>query len=170
MDGLSIEQRLSRLEAIEQITALKHRYLRASDNKDVAGFRAAFIREGAVIDYGPMGSFPDADGIAAVFEKIALNKADGAHTILDMHHAVHPDITVTADNAAEGRWSLRFRQIDLEAGTETIAAMEYLDRYVVEDGEWKIAYSKSVPLWSLTRPLGEVTALVDNMPIEVEAS
>ena len=48
--------------------------------------------------------------------------------------------------------------------------MEYLDRYVVEDGEWKISYSKSMPLWTLTRPLGEVTALVDNMPIEVEAS
>ena len=51
-----------------------------------------------------------------------------------------------------------------------VKAMEYLDRYVVEDGEWKISYSKSMPLWTLTRPLGEVTALVDNMPIEVEAS
>ena len=170
MDGLTIEQRLNRLEAIEQIKALKHRYLRASDNKDVAGFRAAFIRKGAVIDYGPMGSYPDADGIAEVFQKVALAKDDESHTILDMHHAVHPDITVTGDDTAEGRWSLRFRQIDLKARTETIAAMEYLDRYVVEDGQWKISYSKSMPLWTLTRPLGEVTALVDNMPIEVEAS
>ena len=48
--------------------------------------------------------------------------------------------------------------------------MEYLDRYVVEDGEWKISYSKSMPLWTLTRPLGEVTALADNMPIEVKAA
>lgn len=170
MSELTIEQRLSRLEAVRQITALKHRYLRASDNKDLSGFRAAFIREGAEIDFGPMGSYPDADGIAAVYEQVALNKEDGAHTILDMHHAVHPDIQVTGDDTAEGRWSLRFRQIDLAASTETIAAMEYQDRYVIEDGQWKIAYSRSMPLWSLTRPLGEITALVDNMPIEVAAS
>lgn len=169
MDVDTIEQRLARLEAVQQIMALKHRYLRACDNKDPVGFRAAFIREGAVIDFGPMGSFPDADGIAAVYEQIALRKEDGAHTVLDMHHAVHPDIEVTGAETAQGRWSLRFRQIDLAASTETVAAMEYRDRYVVEDGEWKMSHSRSMPLWSLTRPLGEVVALTDNMPISIDA-
>lgn len=170
MSELTTEQRLGRLEAVQQITALKHRYLRACDNKDARGFRAAFIRQGAVIDFGPMGSYPDADGIAAVYAQVALNKDGDSHTILDMHHAVHPDIDVTGDDTAEGRWSLRFRQIDLAAATETISAMEYLDRYVIEDGQWKISYSRSMPLWSLTRPLGEVVALVDNMPIDIAAS
>ena len=169
MVELTIEQRLARLEAVQQITALKHRYLRACDNKDVRGFRDAFIRTGAVIDFGPMGSYSDADGIAAVYEQIALNKDNGSHTILDMHHAVHPDIEVTGDATAQGRWSLRFRQIDLSGSTETVSAMEYLDRYVIEDGQWRISYSRSMPLWSLTRPLGEVVALVDNMPIDITA-
>lgn len=169
MVELTIEQRLARLEAVQQITALKHRYLRACDNKDVRGFRDAFIRTGAVIDFGPMGSYSDADGIAAVYEQIALKKDDGAHTILDMHHAVHPDIEVTGDTTAQGRWSLRFRQVDLSGSTETVAAMEYLDRYVIEDGQWRISYSRSMPLWSLTRPLGEVVALADNMPIDITA-
>lgn len=169
MDNLTIEQRVARLEAVQQITALKHRYLRACDNKDVDGFRSAFIRRGATIDFGPMGSYSDADGIAEVYEQIALRKHGDAHMILDMHHAVHPDIEVTGDDTAQGRWSLRFRQLDFAASTETISAMEYLDRYVIEDGEWKISYSRSMPLWSLTRPLGEVVALADNMPIDITA-
>lgn len=167
MDVWTVEQRLARLEAVQQITALKHRYLRACDNKDPDGFRAAFIREGATIDFGPMGSFPDANGIASVYEQVALRKENGAHTILDMHHAVHPDIEITGEDTAQGRWSLRFRQIDLAASTETVAAMEYRDRYVIEDGEWKISHSRSMPLWSLTRALGEVVALADNMPITI---
>lgn len=169
MDELTMDQRLARLEAVQQITALKHRYLRACDNKDPEGFRAAFIRHGATIDFGPMGSFPDADGIAVVYEQVALHKNDGAHTILDMHHAVHPDIEISGADTAQGRWSLRFRQIDLTASTETVAAMEYWDRYVIEDGEWRISHSRSMPLWSLTRPLGEVMALADNMPITITA-
>lgn len=167
MDDLTLGQRVARLEAVQQITALKHRYLRACDNKDVVGFRDAFIRQGAAIDFGPMGTYSDADGIAEVYAQIALRKNGDGHAVLDMHHAVHPDIELTGEGAARGRWSLRFRQIDLSASTETISAMEYLDRYVVEDGQWRIAYSRSMPLWSVTRPLGEVVALTDNMPIDV---
>ena len=186
MDELTMDQRLARLEAVQQITALKHRYLRACDNKDPEGFRAAFIRHGATIDFGPMGSFPDADGIAAVYEQVALHKNDGAHTILDMHHAVHPDIQILDAHGDEAeRYVLctlidELHRTDTAAtlviddwhrvtSTETVAAMEYWDRYVIEDGEWRISHSRSMPLWSLTRPLGEVMALADNMPITITA-
>src|SRR5699024_8720833 len=59
----ALEARLDALEAKEAIIALKHRYLRACDAKDAESFRSAFIDRGAVIDYGPLGRFDDADGI-----------------------------------------------------------------------------------------------------------
>ncbi|NEW36934.1 nuclear transport factor 2 family protein, partial [Nocardia cyriacigeorgica] len=65
-----LARRLARLEAVESIKALKHRYFRACDAKDPKGFRDCFIASGSALDYGELGAF-DADGMAAIFESIA---------------------------------------------------------------------------------------------------
>ncbi|MGW6421642.1 nuclear transport factor 2 family protein [Nocardia sp. NPDC055053] len=145
---------LARLAAIESITALKHRYFRACDAKDPEGFRDCFVAVGSALDYGELGSM-DADGMAAVFASIALQQVDGKHAILDMHHGVHPDITVRTDGTASGRWTLRFRQVNLIERTETVATGEYTDEYRVEDGRWKIATCTFHRLWAITRPLDD---------------
>ncbi|MFE7721768.1 nuclear transport factor 2 family protein [Nocardia rhizosphaerihabitans] len=145
---------LARLAAIESITALKHRYFRACDAKDPEGFRDCFVAVGSALDYGELGAM-DADGMAAVFASIALQQVDGKHAILDMHHGVHPDITVRADGTASGRWTLRFRQVNLIERTETVATGEYADEYRVEDGRWKIATCTFHRLWAITRPLDD---------------
>ncbi|MFI6223204.1 nuclear transport factor 2 family protein [Nocardia salmonicida] len=93
--------------------------------------------------------------MAAVFASIALRRVDGKHTILDMHHGVHPDITVGEDDTASGRWTLRFRQVDLVERTETVATGEYADEYLVENGHWKIATCHFRQLWAITRPLDD---------------
>lgn len=145
-----LAQRVARLEAVEAIKALKHRYLRACDAKDPKAFRECFIAAGAAVDYGTLGSF-DADGMAAVFEKIALRKVDGKNVILDMHHGTHPDITVHDAEHASGKWTLKFRQVNLIENTETVMTGEYDDEYVVEDGGWKIAACRFAQYWSITR-------------------
>lgn len=145
---------LARLAAIESITALKHRYFRACDAKDPEGFRDCFVAVGSALDYGELGAM-DADGMAAVFASIALQQVDGKHAILDMHHGVHPDITVRADGTASGRWTLRFRQVNLIERTETVATGEYADEYRLEDGRWKIATCAFHRLWAITRPLDD---------------
>lgn len=160
-----LAERIERLEHIEQIKTLKYRYWRACDNKDPRGFREAFIDRGAVIDYGPLGSFDDADGIAAVYEAIALRKNGDTHVILDMHHGMHPDIRITGPGAAEGRWTLRFRQLNLTERTETVSSIEYFDTYAVEDGRWKIASCKAAQLWSMTTPLGDDVVVTESLPI-----
>lgn len=154
MPSPDIAARIARLEAIEDIKALKHRYLRACDAKDPTEFRACFIASGASIDYGRLGAFDDADGIARVFERIALQKIDGRNAILDMHHAMHPDIAVHGETTASGRWTLKFRQVNLFDNTETVATGEYDDEYVIEDGRWKMSKCHFRRYWSITRPIG----------------
>lgn len=161
MTERTIEQRLDDLERIEAIKALKHRYLRACDAKDADTFRACFIDRGAEIDYGPLGKFDDADPIAEVFRTIALQKVDGRNVILDMHHAFHPSITLHADELASGQWTLAFRQVNLIDNTETVRSVEYVDEYVVENGEWKMSKCQSITLWSMTRPLGPDTVVTE---------
>lgn len=159
----TVEERLARLEAIEQIKALKYRYLRACDAKRPEDFRNCFIAKGAIVDYGPrIGKFEDADGIAAVFSHIALKRVDDKVVILDMHHAMHPVIDVLSETEATGAWTLRFRQVDLEAGVERVSAIEYADRYVVEDGEWRIARCEVTVLWTIVKPLPDGVEITES--------
>ncbi|BBY55101.1 nuclear transport factor 2 family protein [Mycobacterium koreense] len=150
---MNIENRLDALEQIEAIKALKHRYFRACDAKDAATFRDCFCADGARLDYGALGTFDSADHLAAIFRRIAGHTVDGKPAVLDMHHGIHPDITVLAPDRAKGRWTLKFRQLNLIENTEKILTGDYDDEYVLEDGRWKIAASRFDALWSLTRPL-----------------
>lgn len=153
--GEQWDMRLDRFEQVERIRGLKHRYLRACDAKDVDGFRSAFVSGTADIDYGPMGVFDNADDLAALFRRVALAQADGGPVVLDMHHGIHGDIAIEGPGRATGRWTLSFRQANLVERTLRTAAIEYDDRYVLEQGEWRIAASRARTLWALVEPLTE---------------
>jgi len=154
---VSIEERLAALEQIEAIKALKHRYFRACDAKDPDTFRACFIAEGADLDYGPLGGVTDADRMAEIFRRIALHTVEGKHVILDMHHAMHPDIAITGPGRASGQWTLKFRQLNLIERTERLLTGEYDDDYLIEGGQWKMSRSHFRQLWSMVRPLSDDT-------------
>ncbi len=150
----TLEERVAALEAGEQIKALKYRYLRACDRKDAEAFRDCFVAEGATMDYGPTGAFEDRDALTAVFRSVGLARDDdGRYVVLDMHHAMHPVIEPLGGGRAKGAWTLRFRQVDRVAGTESVSAIEYDDRYEVEDGRWLIRSSHVTVLWRIARPL-----------------
>lgn len=153
MDTTSAQ--IAALAAVSDITALKHNYWRACDAKDVNGFRASFIAEGAVIDYGALGRFDDAAPMVAIFERVALAKVDGRHVVLDMHTGGHPDIEVTGPDSARGSWSLRFRQVNTVQRTETVSVGEYHDEYRLEDGKWRMSVCRFTQHWSIMRPLGD---------------
>jgi hypothetical protein len=156
-----LRERLDRLEQRELIRDLKHRYLRACDAKDVAAMRACFVDGPADLDYGPLGHFDRADELVAVFERIALERGADGYRVLDMHHAVHDHIDLDGDGRARGLWTLRFRQLDRQQRTETLAAIEYEDRYVRVDGDWRVAACRARLLWSLIRPLPEDALVID---------
>ncbi|MBK7730833.1 MAG: nuclear transport factor 2 family protein [Gammaproteobacteria bacterium] len=160
----TLESRIARLEAIEAIKSLKHRYLRACDRKDPEGFRAAFVSQGASVDYGPrIGRFEDADGITEVYRRIALQRQEGLFVVLDMHHALHPDIEIISETEARGAWTLRFRQVTLTDRIEQISAIEYDDRYEVEDGEWRIRSCHVRTLWTLATPLPDDAQVTETL-------
>jgi hypothetical protein len=152
-----LAERIASLERVQAICELKYRYWRACDAKDPEVMRDCFVRSGAKIEYGPMGSYDDADPLVTVFTKIALRRLDdGRWAVLDMHHGLHPQITVQDATHARGRWTLHFRQIDVAGGTERLSTGEYEDEYVIEDGRWVIAATTYTPRWTLSRPLDGV--------------
>jgi hypothetical protein len=151
-----LAERIANLERIQAICELKYRYWRACDAKDPNAMRDCFVRSGAKIEYGPMGSYDDAEPLVAVFTKIALRRLDdGRWAVLDMHHGLHPQITVHDPTHASGQWTLHFRQIDVAGAAERLSTGEYEDEYVVEDGHWRIAATTYAPRWTLSRPFGE---------------
>lgn len=156
---MNIEQRVDELEQIEAIKTMKYRYWRACDAKDPQGFRDCFIASGARIDYGVLGSFDDVEPMVQIFEKVALHTVDGKHVIFDMHHGMHPEITLTGDGTATGRWTLRFRQVNLIEKTEMSSTGEYDDEYVLENGEWKMSRCSFTETWSMVRPLDPATVV-----------
>ena len=67
-----------------------------------------------------------------------------------------------APRRATGTWTLQFRQVDREKGTETLSTGEYSDVYVVEDdgiedGRWVMSECLFTPGWSVTRSLDDAT-------------
>lgn len=154
-----LEDRLAALEAVEEIKRVKYRYLRACDNKRPDEFRACFAPD-AVLDYGEkLGSFTGVDGIARLFEAIALKQVEGRYVVFDMHHALHPDIRLTGSDTADGDWSLRFRQVNLEHRTQTVGAIEYSDSYLRTDQGWRISRSEVRELWTMATPLPETATV-----------
>jgi SnoaL-like domain len=153
-----LRARISRLEAIQAIERLKYRYWRACDSKDVDGVRQCFVRHGAEIDYGPgLGPFNDREQLLDVFAELALRRVDGRWTFHDIHHGVHPDIELIDDKSAVGRWTFGFTRVNLVDQTIERASLEYHDRYVVDEGDWRIQRSRVTPLTSFAVAIPEGT-------------
>lgn len=67
---MTLEQRIARLEALEAIRELKHRYLNACDLKDVTAIRDCFAQGPVLIDYGPLGVFNDREPFLALYREL----------------------------------------------------------------------------------------------------
>ncbi len=133
--------RLRRLEDIEAIKQLKHRYFIACDGKDAEGFKQCFV-EGAgqvQIAFGRIGDFNDRDALTATFSKLACEDH-----IVEMHHAQNPVIELLSDDAAQARWGLYYFMINTQERSCTQLGGHYNDRYVKRDGRWLISASEFV--------------------------
>ena len=164
-----LARRLARLEAVEQIERLKYRYLRACDRKDPESMRQCFVRDGAEIDYGPLGTFEGRDQLVDLYTRLALRREDGTWLYHDIHQGHHPEIDVTGEGKATGRWTLSFMRVNLENRVIEQASIEYVDSYELEDGAWKIRASKVTPLTSFSVPIPEAARVSAGVPARPSA-
>ena len=148
-----LEQRLLRLEAIDEIKTLKSRYFLACDTKNPELMRECFVDGKLHIDYGPVGKFSHRDELVALFTDI------GCHPhMLEMHHGHNPVIEllwgedVSDDSAqmnrhtdapehAKASWELCYQVINTLEKTLTQLAIIYSDQYLKVDDCWKIQSS-----------------------------
>ncbi|UVM24468.1 nuclear transport factor 2 family protein [Pseudomonas wadenswilerensis] len=130
---MSLEQRIAHLEALDAIRQLKHRYFNACDLKQVAVIRDCFAEGEILIDYGPVGIFRDRDSFVALYQQLACQDR-----VIDLHHGANPEIQLTSDDEAQGRWALYYFNLDGESGATRQLGGIYLDRYRRIDGQWKL--------------------------------
>ncbi|NKY89052.1 nuclear transport factor 2 family protein [Nocardia veterana] len=139
------------LVALEEIRALKYRYLRTLDMREWDEF-ADTLAEDAVADYGsPSGGKPlQFEGRAAI---VGYLSGAMSGTMITSHVCSHPEIAIDGDTAS-GSWCLEDTVIVPEHGIMIRGAAYYRDTYRREaDGRWRITrtgyqrnYETMVPL------------------------
>jgi hypothetical protein len=135
---LTLERRLARLEDERAIRDLKARYLRACDLKDPEGVRDTLAAVGAVIDFEGFPAFADRDAFVEVYRAMGCQPG-----IFDIHLGGNGVIDFDGPDAARGRWSLFFHNINLAQRTLTQMGVQYEDEYARRDGRWWISVTRS---------------------------
>jgi hypothetical protein len=131
--ALSIEGRLGRLEAIEEIKALKTRYCALCDaDYEPDGLAALFLPD-AVWDGGLFGRHEGREAIRTFFRGISGSIRFAAHLVLN------PIIEVQSADAATGKWRLIMPCTVMADNGEAEARWllsEYDEIYARHEGAW----------------------------------
>ena len=133
-----MEATLQQALDIEAIKKLKARYFRCIDTKDWVGFAQVFAENARML-------VPEADvditGRDAIAESIAA-LLDGVQTV---HHGHMPEIEIESDERATGVWAM-FDYVEWppDRGNRVgiVGYGHYFERYVREDGAWRIAETR----------------------------
>jgi hypothetical protein len=133
---VTLEQRLSRLEAIEAIKQLKARYFHACDRKELETVRECFSPGKIDLRYGRIGNFSDREQMLTVFAELACQPH-----IVEMHHGQNPRIEIQDEENATGNWGIYYYLIDTRRQTTTQLAGYYEDAYLRRQDQWCITRS-----------------------------
>lgn len=164
---MDLEQRISRLEAMEAIKQLKHRYFHACDTKQVALVRQCFASGSIDLQYGRIGSFSDREEMLAVFSELACQDH-----IIEMHHGQNPQIVVVDADNATATWGLYYFLIDTRRDLVTQLAGFYDDSYKRVDEQWQITRSHytvtSTQIFDLSQGMAQVIFAGAAAPAELD--
>jgi uncharacterized protein (TIGR02246 family) len=115
---------------IEAIKKLKARYFRCIDTKDWNGMREVYARDAVMNDEESRSLWHGREEIVAGLEHW-LSQA------ITVHHGHMPEIELTGPGEARGIWSM-FDLVD-HPEFRLEGHGHYHERYVIEDGAWRIA-------------------------------
>ena len=137
MTDTDIESRLRRMEDIEAIRTLKHRYCAACDDDYNVNQLAVLFTEDAVWDGGALGCFNGRDSIRKFFA------ASSRVAPFAIHQVSNSIIEIDGDQAT-GSWYLWEPIVMVRESQPTAMwmAATYSDRYVRVGAEWLFEHVK----------------------------
>jgi uncharacterized protein (TIGR02246 family) len=119
------------LAAIEQIRQLKARYFRLMDTKQFEAMRALFARDARLVDEESNTTWTGRDAIVDGLARVL------AAPVRTVHQGHMPEIELLSATEARGVWAMNDW---VDAPAFTLEGWgHYHERYVVEDGAWRIA-------------------------------
>jgi hypothetical protein len=132
MPELSLEQRISRLESIEQIRTLKAIYCEFCDRGYDPDGIAGLFTEDAVWDGGIFGRYEGKQAISQFFKGASGTLVFAAHLVMN------PIISFVDDDTATGKWRLWQPATQNEDGKLECKFLlaGYEDVYVRTGGAW----------------------------------
>ena len=152
----------TRLVEIEAIKQLKARYQRAVDTKDWELMRSVLAPDARSIYSDGKYAY---EGRDAIVEFLADPRGLGNPEIVSMHHAHTPEIELTSETTAKGKWYLEDFVITAlpsdwaPNGTVMHGTGIYLDEYVKLDGAWFIKETGYERIFEDFQPRGENSRL-----------
>lgn len=164
---MSVEARLMKLEAIEDIRKLKARYFHACDSKKPDLVRECFAIGKIDLRYGRIGNYGDREQLVEVFSELACHDH-----IVEMHHGQNPQIEILDENTATAIWGLYYYLIDIRSATVTQLAGTYDDAYIRVEGKWQMCKSwydvRSTQIFDLSEGLAKVIFAGGAAPSELD--
>jgi acetyl esterase/lipase len=134
------------LAAIEQIKQLKARYFRLMDTKQFDAMRAVFAKDARLHDEQSDTRWSGRDAIVRGLAEVLAN----ARTV---HQGHMPEIELLGDSEARGIWAMNDW---VEQPDFTLEGWgHYHERYVIEDGAWRIADERISRLRVVITPKGK---------------
>jgi SnoaL-like protein len=158
MDAQLTDTRLADLLAIEDIRRVKHRYLRAVDQKNWTELESVLTPD-AVANYGTpaMGKPLVLEGRDVILKFMRDNL--GGPDIVTFHFCGQPEIDVEGDEAA-GTWAFEDTVIVQSARLVIKGAAYYEEKYVrTADAGWQISRIRYVRIYEMTHSLDDLPSL-----------
>ena len=142
------------LVEIELIKRLKYRYVRCLDQKLWDELETCFVPDASARYGGGLYTFEGRDAIMAF-----LRDSMGSTNMLTSHRVHHPEIDLLGPAEATGTWALEDTVVLTDAQLNVQGAAFYVDRYVKDDGEWRIAHTGYRRTYEELMPRGSIAGL-----------
>lgn len=153
---------IQELVEVEAIKKLKARYQRAVDTKDWDLIRSVLAPNARSVYSDGKYAFEDRE---AIVEFLSDPKGLGNTNIQSMHHAHTPEIDITSETTAKGKWYLEDFVLSpyptswAPNGTVMHGTGIYIDEYVKIDGEWFLQQTGYERIFEDFQPRGENSKL-----------
>jgi hypothetical protein len=137
---------MAQLADIEAIKQLKHTYFRLLDSKEFKSLGDLFTEDATTSYESGKYSHNGKDEVVSF-----LSKSLGDRSIVHEHLGHHPEITLTSETTAAGKWYLHDRVIVPSVDFELDGTAIYTDEYVKVEGAWRIRHTGYVRVYEEQR-------------------